>query len=566
MKTKRLLALLLVMFTLSTSLWAGEQVVIDGIKYDITTKGKIAKVLSNSYQGDIVIPETVTYKGVECNVTAIDNSAFANCNLLKSVVVPNSVTEMGTKVFSASHVESVTLGNGISVINSNTFASCLFLSSVNIPESVTTIGEKAFQSCPALTSIYIPDNVETIGKYAFSSCVGFTRMIIGDGVTTIGDYAFSNCTNLTFVAFGAMVSSIGSNAFQNCGLTSVVIPNSVKTIGTRCFSGCSNMLSAKVGNGLKSISNYAFVDCTQLMSLSLREGLAEIGDYAFLRCSDLIVVKIPSSVVSIGSSAFMYCTKLFNLELNEGLTTIGSGAFAGCTEMEFVQIPKSVTTIWDSAFAGCSHLVTIMLGSGLTKLYGKAFSNCTALEHFYCEVVNPPTIVGTNPFLNSEVEYATLHVPASSVATYNNTSPWNTFGNVVAIDAQSQPEPPVLEKCAKPTITYDDGMLYFSCETPDVQFVYSIKNGGADTGVGDQAQLVSNYYVSVYATKSGYEDSDTATKTFVPVKAIKGDVNDDGKVTITDAVSVVNIILSGETSAPKMEAPEIQSVETSEPE
>ena len=202
MKTKRLLAALLILFTLSTSLLAGEQVLIDGIKYDIITKGKTAKVISNSYQGDIVIPETVTYNGVECNVTAIDNSAFANCKQLKSVVVPNSVTEMGTKVFSASYVESVTLGNGISVINTSTFASCLNLSSVNIPESVITIGERAFLGCLSLTSIYIPDNVETIGKYAFSNCTGFTRMIIGDGVTKIDDYAFAGCSSLSSVVFG----------------------------------------------------------------------------------------------------------------------------------------------------------------------------------------------------------------------------------------------------------------------------------------------------------------------------------------------------------------------------
>ena len=60
----------------------------------------------------------------------------------------------------------------------------------------------------------------------------------------------------------------------------------------------------------------------------------------------------------------------------------------------------------------------------------------------------------------------------------------------------------------------------------------------------NKAQLVFNYYVSVYATKSGYEDSDVTTKTFIPVKAIKGDVDSDGEITISDAVGVVNIILN----------------------
>ena len=44
------------------------------------------------------------------------------------------------------------------------------------------------------------------------------------------------------------------------------------------------------------------------------------------------------------------------------------------------------------------------------------------------------------------------------------------------------------------------------------------------------------------------------------------DVNHDGKITITDAVGVVNIILSGEASAPKMELENVDDIEATEPE
>ena len=49
---------------------------------------------------------------------------------------------------------------------------------------------------------------------------------------------------------------------------------------------------------------------------------------------------------------------------------------------------------------------------------------------------------------------------------------------------------------------------------------------------------------------------------------VAADVNSDGQITITDAVGVVNIILNGDSgaSAPKLEAPEIQPVEATEPE
>ena len=561
---KKLLSLL-VLLTMSASLWATE-VTIDGIKYNVIKTGKIAKVLSNSYKGDIVIPETVTYDGVVCNVTEIADNAFASCNQLKSVIIPNSITTMGVKVFYYSSVESVSLGNGISQINVSMFCGCSNLTSIIIPESVTVINNSAFKSCTSLASITFPDNVEIIGDYTFQSCISLTKVIIGDGVTSIGKGAFASCTNLSSVFIGPKVTTIGDEAFANTALTSVKIPNNVKTLGVRIFQYCKNMLSAQIGTGLSEIPNYAFESCSQLMSLTIREGITRIGKYAFQGCKDLIVVVIPGSVFTIDSYAFKNCTKLYNLGFNEGLKSIGASAFLDCTELDFVKFPNSLTTIGENAFKGCSKLATIMIGSGMTNIGSYAFSNLEELYDVYCEAINPPSLDGSNPFYNSYMQYATLHVPASSVATYQNTSPWKYFKEVIALDGQPQPEPPVLEKCAKPTITYDDGMLYFSCETAGVQFVYNIKNGGSNTGVSDHAQLVSNYYVSVYATKSGYEDSDTATKTFVPVKAIKGDVNEDGKVTITDAVSVVNIILNSGSSAPKMEAPDTEPVEVTEPE
>ena len=52
-------------------------------------------------------------------------------------------------------------------------------------------------------------------------------------------------------------------------------------------------------------------------------------------------------------------------------------------------------------------------------------------------------------------------------------------------------------------------------------------------------------------------DSPAATAD-IDVHGIQGDTNRDGKVTITDAVSVVNIILNnGETAAPALENPEV---------
>ena len=50
------------------------------------------------------------------------------------------------------------------------FAGCDSLTSVTIPDSVTSIGHGAFRGCNSLTSIVIPDGVTRIGNNAFYSC------------------------------------------------------------------------------------------------------------------------------------------------------------------------------------------------------------------------------------------------------------------------------------------------------------------------------------------------------------------------------------------------------------
>ena len=81
------------------------------------------------------------------------------------------------------------------------FAYCDSLTSVTIPDSVTTIGEWAFADCDSLTSVTIPDSVTSIGYSAFEYCTSLTSVTIPDSVTSIGYSAFRFCYSLTDVYY-----------------------------------------------------------------------------------------------------------------------------------------------------------------------------------------------------------------------------------------------------------------------------------------------------------------------------------------------------------------------------
>jgi hypothetical protein len=114
---------------------------IDGICYQLSLS--MTAVVSAGdvyYSGDVVIPATIEYKGDSYRVTGISEKAFASCEQLHSVVLPEGITSIPSRMC----------------------AWCYDLKSVTLPSTITTIGNEAFSNCTSLTSVTIPDGVEVI--------------------------------------------------------------------------------------------------------------------------------------------------------------------------------------------------------------------------------------------------------------------------------------------------------------------------------------------------------------------------------------------------------------------
>ena len=109
----------------------------------------------------------------------------------------------------------------------------------------------------------------------------------------------------------------------------------------------------------------------------------------------------------------------------------------------------------------------------------------------------------------------------------------------------------VIEKCATPTISVVNGKVHFDCETEDVKFHYGFTNPIFANNVGNDMEIPSSYNLTVYATRTGYEDSEVATLE-IPVgsgssnqekNGVLGDLNGDNVVNAADMVTLVNIIM-----------------------
>ena len=105
----------------------------------------------------LVIPEHFyDANGVYYKVVAIGDSAFANCNKLTKVVLPDSVTK----------------------IEANAFSGCSALTEITLSENIRTVGDYAFSGCSALKSISFSVNIKTISQNAFNGCTALRTIAI----------------------------------------------------------------------------------------------------------------------------------------------------------------------------------------------------------------------------------------------------------------------------------------------------------------------------------------------------------------------------------------------------
>lgn len=180
----------------------------------------------------------------------------------------------------------------------------------------------------------------------------------------------------------------------------------------------------------------AFFGCTGLTSISIPNSVTHLGKQAFSNCTGLTSATIGNGLTDISFAAFYQCTGLTSLTLGSGLTSIGNAAFALCSGLTTVTIPDNVTDIVAAAFFGCPSLTTVTIGKGVKTIGKGAFGDCMSLADVYCLAEAVPATDDEDPFAESSVATATLHVPTASVDAYKSTAPWSSFKEVVAITAQ----------------------------------------------------------------------------------------------------------------------------------
>ena len=357
----------------------------DGILYDVKNGILVSAVNS-------LIPEKVIVD--ECTKT-IDYSAFADCNNLYEIEIPQGVVNIGEKAFAR-------LDN---------------LKNIDIPDSVTNITTLAFYRCNGLVSVQVPGSVTAIKNGTFRECNNLKKVILNEGVAKIEGSAFVFCSSLEQIKLPQSLMSIGSGAFDNCtSLISVELPDNA-IISSNTFKECKNLSDIVISdtnnnyivkNGIlynknmtrilcypagikdteffvpdtvKTIGDFAFYGTKALESINIPDSVTNIGTDAFGECSGLKEVVIPDSVTSMGEAVFYKCTSLEKVKLSVNITSPNPAVFQYCSSLKEVVLPESMKFISFFMFSYCKEITNIVLPDKLNSVLRSAFQNCDNLKN-----------------------------------------------------------------------------------------------------------------------------------------------------------------------------------------
>ena len=295
---------------------------IEGVTEEVLTD-KDSENTTHSKITTLIIPETVEYIGEAafCGMrnlqtlvfngnsvlTSIGQYAFMNTGLLGTVILPDSVTNIGLYAFAyCESIENVYIGSNAKWLETG-FQVDLKNENYAAIEGVlfSKDGEKLhiYPTGAKMTSYTVPSSVVMIASYAFS---GNNNLVGIDLKNTsyVDAFAFENCENLTNIKAEALHYA-GENAFKNTIWLNSNTDEFVQ-LGQALIKYQGNSTTVNIEN-VFSISPYAFVESENIEKIIFKDNLIRtIDDHAFAFNDSLTEVYIcnTAQMVYVGYNAF----------------------------------------------------------------------------------------------------------------------------------------------------------------------------------------------------------------------------------------------------------------------
>ncbi len=399
----------------------------DGLEYELRGGAYVVTGIGSA-SGDIVIP--CGYQGKF--VRKIDYDAFRGCETITSVVLSDSLTEVGSGAFAeCSNLTSIEISRNVNIMNYfisgceslqrivshskssfsyNTFGVMTENSvrEIEFADGVEYVDLSVMSSCPNLESVKITSedvkHVSSLGSgsayYKDESnwedgCLyvdGFLVAVkdddrsvitVKDGTRGLADSVFY-LNPLTYDEFGLLVP--GPVKYRS--VTEIRLPEGLEIIGTRAFDSCPSVTKINIPESVRVIGPYAFFDTALYNEDSFSENGVLYLDNVLIRVKESfegdLVIKKGTRMAADGAIGYVPdLTGRWNMGGDVG-GYLSQGVSPG--KVGKVTIPASMTIIGDGAFRMVESEISVESGNPVYyseggALYGKTGKHLIAFPY-----------------------------------------------------------------------------------------------------------------------------------------------------------------------------------------
>lgn len=395
----------------------------------------------NTYEGDIVIPETVggytvvaigeqafanlnndaksiSSISIPKTVKTIGNQAFKGCYNLKSITLPATLESIGNMVFNGSAIETITISNGDTPLaigeSGSVVGTCLTfdgLKTVYVGRDISLpdycqewIGRSTFANAPTITDVTYGPKVTMIHPGEFYRNKVIQRVTFLMDEIEIPDETFHEAEGLTTVLLPQRVTAIGEQAFRTVpSLTSLTLPPTINKIGKDAFNGCKAIKQITIPATATSIGYAAFQHsslekCTIIdseQSLTINRNIFDGMDVGQLE----LYIGRPLIVDDQSKSDWDGARALREITYGGSYSGMVAKEAYNCNGLQKVVISSPlVTEIPEQAFMNCENLSSVTLHDGIKVIGKEAFRNDKMLTAIH--LPEQLTTVGESAFYN----------------------------------------------------------------------------------------------------------------------------------------------------------------------
>lgn len=365
-----------------------------------------AGTTNNTTLEEIIVPDSVT---------SIGSNAFAYCDALKRIYLPDNVASFGSYIVSTgnSAAESPVLycsKNSTTAKNITTsvyqygftdpadpdyslaydtdggLVFCAYRgtdTAVTVPDGVTAIGSRAFFENKKIRSVILPEGVTEIRSAAFQFCDAMTSISFPSTLAVIEDHAFNGSMKFESLTLPASLVTLGSNSLL-CTIGELYLPDNITTVDTYPFYD-SAMLYCKKGSVTAynvSAENTSYRLCDPAdPDWKYRyndDGGLVFGGYLG-SATELV---IPDIYVGISDYAFSGNTTLKKIYIPESVTSLGYSALS--TNAEEIYLPDNITEADDYALGWGDRILFVSKDSKTMDTFLSL-----GVEFTFCDLADP---------------------------------------------------------------------------------------------------------------------------------------------------------------------------------